>query len=746
MSSPLRKHATSIGLVIAAVTLGGYIWLVDRDNPSTSETQAREDNLLTVFRREQLGKIEIEQEDRKVTLVRREDDAGDHIFLFMVGDAKPQDAPHADQVAVERLIQALEFATRLRQMQGDFDLVAAGLAPPERTITLQMGSRSYRIGVGREAKTPAGARYVKVEGEGVFVIPKAQAQELMASADSFRARRLVPYTSSKLESLELLNEAGETKLMRAQWGGFRVASLPGKPRVSRFVFDRLLAALSDATAERFLDVEEGKAALAEAKSQVRLVLVPKKGEREEIVIGGTCPSPTDAGVGASKLVVLERTGPEPTYACIPSSVLVDLQTPPAAFADRRALSGTPDGVESIEIERGEATLELIRKGGGWHVRKPEDRQIPSTDVEGFLSGLLAIEGSIVDTPNLAELGLEPPRGTVTLRHPTLDDKEQAPQALEIGGETTSDAGPVMAVRRKQDGVVLLVPAVTDRLFQASTTLIRSTELLSVNPLRMKKIDVLWEGGVSQTVHRRGAGFEMIRPKGYEVDASLAADLFEMLSHLKAERWVTDLDDGTFGLGKPSIRVALAFEDKKGSEQKRELLLGDSTAGGRFASWKDEGGVFVLPRSLTRVLGMWVLDRSVFMIDPNEVKSLSVRSKDRELRIVAKGETWQTLANSSVQLSTDALSKLRQTLIDMRAEGAVHLGPAQSEEGMKEPLLRITMTPRPTGRNVSVELTIGRADVWRETNVYYARRKGIDATFAIARSKVQPILDALGRDF
>ena len=31
------------------------------------------------------------------------------------------------------------------------------------------------------------------------MIPKAQAQELMASADSFRARRLVPYTSSKLE-------------------------------------------------------------------------------------------------------------------------------------------------------------------------------------------------------------------------------------------------------------------------------------------------------------------------------------------------------------------------------------------------------------------------------------------------------------------------------------------------------------------------------------------------------------------
>ena len=87
--------------------------------------------------------------------MRREDDAGDHIFLFMVGDAKPQDAPHADQVAVERLIQALEFATRLRQMQGDFDLVAAGLAPPRANHHLADGLEElpYRSGPrGKDAR------------------------------------------------------------------------------------------------------------------------------------------------------------------------------------------------------------------------------------------------------------------------------------------------------------------------------------------------------------------------------------------------------------------------------------------------------------------------------------------------------------------------------------------------------------------------------------------------------------------
>ncbi len=45
-----------------------------------------------------------------------------------------------------------------------------------------------------------------------------------------------------------------------------------------------------------------------------------------------------------------------------------------------------------------------------------------------------------------------------------------------------------------------------------------------------------------------------------------------------------------------------------------------------------------------------------------------------------------------------------------------------------------------GKSVFV---IGHGDVWRTTSVYYARREGIDATFAIAQSKVRPLLDVVG---
>jgi hypothetical protein len=41
---------------------------------------------------------------------------------------------------------------------------------------------------------------------------------------------------------------------------------------------------------------------------------------------------------------------------------------------------------------------------------------------------------------------------------------------------------------------------------------------------------------------------------------------------------------------------------------------------------------------------------------------------------------------------------------------------------------------------TVRIAIGRGDAFRDVTVFYARRDGIDATFAIAQSKLRPLLD------
>jgi uncharacterized protein (DUF934 family) len=38
------------------------------------------------------------------------------------------------------------------------------------------------------------------------------------------------------------------------------------------------------------------------------------------------------------------------------------------------------------------------------------------------------------------------------------------------------------------------------------------------------------------------------------------------------------------------------------------------------------------------------------------------------------------------------------------------------------------------------MAVGRGDVFRDNNVFYVRRAGIDATFAIAQSKLRALMD------
>ena len=79
---------------------------------------------------------------------------------------------------------------------------------------------------------------------------------------------------------------------------------------------------------------------------------------------------------------------------------------------------------------------------------------------------------------------------------------------------------------------------------------------------------------------------------------------------------------------------------------------------------------------------------------------------------------------------------RRALSETRAEGLVHPGEPRSDEGFDKPLATVTVH----GGTSSFKMSIGRGDSWRDTNVFYARRDGVDATFAIAQSKLRSLLD------
>jgi hypothetical protein len=94
-------------------------------------------------------------------------------------------------------------------------------------------------------------------------------------------------------------------------------------------------------------------------------------------------------------------------------------------------------------------------------------------------------------------------------------------------------------------------------------------------------------------------------------------------------------------------------------------------------------------------------------------------------------------------AAEQLEIAKRALAEAHAEGVVHLGPARTEEGFDKPRLTIAVTRSTSSGTATMRMLVGQGDVFHETSVFYVRRDGIDATFAIAQGKLRPLLEMGG---
>jgi hypothetical protein len=746
------QSITTAGLVAAAVALGAWLMLVERSCPTTAETQARKHNLLKAFRHDELTEISIESSPVPFRLARKADpgDSADPVYYLGVGSG-PADDP-ADPIAVDHLIHALEFATAVRDVNSDIPRAKMGLDSPRARIRLSMGSLRYALAVGNDANSPAGSAYVELEGAGTFVLSRDFVLDVLKPLDAYRSKHFVAYSPADLSAIELGGAGGTRRLVRAPWGGFRLTEPSPGPRVHRIVFEQLLNGLAALRAERFIADAAAERALAAASERVSIVLEPVDSSRSKVLleVGGECPgaerSPlADDARRAPKqgseqgLVVAVRKQPGRMSGCVPAAELTALKLSIDAYADKHLLALRADEVEELTLRQADRTLELLRKGTGWLLRNPEQRDVSAEDAKGWIDGLLAIEGEIIQAPDLKALGLDPAKGLVLVRQPASGEQDHPEQRIDVG-EIKSDQ---VAVRRHQDGVVLRLSAAQGRLLQPSTTFLRPTTLLDVAPELVRRVSVGFAEAERQVITRGPSGFRLEMPPGFVADGALSADLFELLAKLQAERWESDHDDGSFGLGHP--RVTVGFEvSEDGATRTHEVVFGDRTPQGSYAKWDADPAVFVLPRSAENALTTYAIDRSVFMIDPSEVRSVQLQVEAHRALLVAKpGEKWVCAPDSPSELPATAIARVQEALVEMRTEGVVHLGDPVAQEGFSKPLatLLVQRVPGRAERSGAIRLSFGRGDAWRGMNVHYARREGYNATFAIAAAKLKPILEA-----
>jgi hypothetical protein len=717
----LRRHAVSIAIAILAAALGAYLYAVDSGRVTTKELESRKRNVFRAWRRADISEIAIEQQGETVRILKRTDDAGDVMYELAGGEP-------ADPISVDKLMSVLEFATPERRVEQGGDRGAMGLGAPRARLRLTMGKIVYQLAIGGPAPVPAGSAYAELEGEGIFVVPRDLVTELTRSRDVYRGRTLVPYLSSSLSELGLEGAGGERRFVIGAWGGWAALRGEQKIRVDRDVFDRMLTALAEVRAEAFTNDSDADRALAEASVKVRIVMSPKdKGlPRAVIDVGGDCPSHPE------NIVAVHREPLPRKSACVPKGVLEALATPVGKFFDHHLFSLRPDEMEQIALVAGDDKLEIVRSGTGWHQRAPTDGPVEPDVGQSFARTLHDLTAeSILDSqpgdspgPSSAKEGR-----TATITKVDGGEERLGSETIELGARAPDG---FVEARRQIDGARLRVTGDAAAALRPSGLALRSRKVIDESASRARRVAI--ESPTVRQVLRRSStgGFTLEEPKSLSVDAGLANDVTEALVKLRAERWVADHDDGTFGMSPPSARYELDLE----ASQIR-IETGRAAAGGVFARVVDRPEVFLLGESMRRAIETWAVDRSYFMVDPSEVRHVRFERGPTKWELDA-----ETRGGPDPRAAVERFEVVRKVLAEARTEGVVHLGPARKEEGLDRPRLALTVrsVPPPPAEPREVRITVGRGDVWRDNNVFYVRRAGVDATFAMAQSKLRPLLD------
>lgn len=738
--------ATPLVLVVLAAGTAAYAYVVDRGRVPDADRDARRTDVFPSFRVDDVRRIELIHGAEKLVLDRQATAAGPGSAASKTwvssGGGWAMTSPRrdaTDPAAVDVLLRELEMATRVRNVRdGD----ARGLDSPRVRGTVAVGSVEYRFALGGDAKVPDGAAYMHIDGEGTFVVGRSLKVQLLRGADAYRDRTLVPYGASEVARLEMRAPAGGVVALERRGTTFRVGGGTGL-RASRAGVDHLFEALADARAETFLD--DAAADRAVGPQAEALVLVPRDPARPRIslLVGGACPS---ADPTLQEDVVVVRLEPSRASACATKGLIDSLGVTVESLVDRSPFAAHADEVEELRIEpvdSGGPHVDIARRGNGWHERAPSERDLDPDEVDSANGLAASLAGARALDARPAAAG---ERFKAQARTTIVRTGGATTEVIEIAAP---DVDGVALARRVEDGAILRLPREVARRFEPHPIAVEGGAVWRTpfDPGAVVAIDDSC-GRFPQRLQLDDGAWTT---RGFAADNLSAASLADAFARARADAWVAEVDDGTYGFGRAgscTVTLTLGPATDGGTERRVGLVFGDQAEGGFYARTVDGHGVFLAPLSLREVASHPAIDRSRFRLNLSSLARVVIERKgtrlvlarphgaDRLVPLVADRDKGQSSED-------DPGGDLDAALAGLYAESAVHAGSPEVDEGMDRPTLSIEATARgDAGVPVVTRISIGAPTRSGTSDAYFARIAGVDATFAVPRAAVTAILDAL----
>ena len=721
------RHLTSIGLVVFAAALGVYAW-VDRESVTESEVKAREGNVFDAWRREDVTRVEVVQGAESIVLEREEKADADAERAWHMTSPR---IDTSDASAVDKLLQRLELAVVVRKVDGD-----AGMDVPRVRGTISMGKLTYHFVLGGLAPNPDGASYLRVEGGALpprtFVVSRDLTLELLKTADNYRVRTIVPYLSIDLAKLDVKGRHTEFSIERMDATSFRLGA--GGLRASRDKLDDVWRAFAEMRAEHFVTEAEADAAVAAPVFTIAMTPKDATRPRGEILVGGACP-------GQPESVVVVRTAPTRLAACAPKGILQGLSATRDSLLDRRLFAAHDDEVAEVRLEASPsgASIDLARKGSGWHQRAPRDRDLAGDEVDAagtLTSGLARAEGEVLGKETAGNLGASL-RGRATLSRGQGQDDEVVELSVAAEGGAY--------VRRAADGAILRVSHDVARKLVPRSTALHGHQVWmpSIEGAPVSTISTQCHGTTQEMTRVGGVWSLRITAPGiarntpFEPDVAGTLDLTDAVTRAKTEAWIADEDDGTFGFDRESCSVTLSvLED--GGARTVGFVFGAEGEGGTYVHALGQNPVFLMPPGMRKLAALLLIDQHAISVDPAAIARVTLSRGGKSSVFTKSGDRLIGPASSS----KDGGESIATALGQLRADAAIHLGPALPEEGFSTPTLEVAVSTAGDAGKSNVRFSVGATTTLGANKMYFARIPGVDATFIIKDTRLAPLLEAL----
>ena len=480
-------------------------------------------------------------------------------------------AGRVDKSAVGRFVDALS-ASPVIDVLSSSELLKLGrtledfsLAKPVLTVKVE-GAVSTCVSFG--SPTPAAdGFYAAVDGiEAVFVVSTECFSAVDVSANDFRRRTVVDIAAESVMTLGVKRGMEQARTFQRDGDGWR---LDGE-RISRRNIEAFLAAVTSAEAMEFVwpigvTNEQGAVSVAQMAGYgfdpENAVTVSLKG----------------AGDGDERISFGKVSGDGLVYALVqngravvtlPAALKEAVLQGSVAFVDARLFPLDQKTVSAFSIADGDMSCSVARNQElGWRLETPISAPADVQRVDALLERVLALSSA--------------------------DLRESSNFVVSVAAESRSSFG----VSRERV------------LGDLSLADLRSCEMTRVDPLVIKRIvrtSAISGKPSSEAVvydKERGAWKPESSEAGETVLADGVARLLSALSPLTASRVerlkISPADVDAYGLGKPSLAIAVDIDRE--NLVRRNVLVGNRTTGGRFATVGSSDAVFVISDEVVKAL-------------------------------------------------------------------------------------------------------------------------------------------------